>query len=1027
MDYKLKYLKYKQKYLYLKNNEILQFGGDTPNINVIKNISLFTPDSDLDLHLNPIYGFLYTQLGYIENIFNFAPDNNEFKIIRKCFQKINNLVIPTNNLRKIDIDDFARLIAYLYLNHRFEANIDNINKNIYTITNLLKTLQKSVNKDDLILINNNIFKKICTLKIPGIQFELSSNMKYSDLINYLSNYKSELEKIIAPPKFNSKIKEYLPDSYLKYKLEIFYIILVILWYKFNNKAGILKYYQSLNKYLLNDFKIIIPDDYVNTLFTYNDLINPSKDFYSILAYVYYKTFNSIQLLNYESVEYTKNICTSCTRSGCYFPDCGETMLRNFFNIIFYDVVNNNFNYKRLCELEASDELKEFYTKFNSFILQSRNDKINIFNKELNARDAWSIIISNLPDVNYIQTCKLNDGQIYNFELNTGLSKNRISNILQVIKQLFKKINNFEDFEEIEIINNLINITNGLGSITFKKSSTNRQYSIDITNGHYLLEEKKEDLINFDYSYLKEKKYINLLLTKNINEVLTTNINDIYLIKYNNELLIKILNIFGEKIDNEKYKGMIKYIDKNCTNDEKRRITFLLSKIPNFYEYNLEPYGIQFELTPDNKIETLKINSISENELKQMIKLKLLEKIRDLTFGDSFIYPVDNLPNSLTHLTFGSNFDQPVNNLPNNLTHVTFGEQFNQAVDYLPLNLTHATFRTSFDKQIDRLPKNITHLILGFEFNREIEKLPNSITHLTLGYSFNKKVNNLPDSITHLTLGNNFNKEVENLPNSITHLTFGHKFNQQVDKLPNSITHLIFGYDFNRFIYTLPSGITHLTFGDNFNETLEYLPQNITHLTVGINFKEGVDHLPNSLTHLTFSESSIYTRFLNRLPTKLTHLILPDFHVPIDELPHSLTYLKVGNLFNAPIDDLPTSLTYLELGTNFNQPIDNLPKNLTQLILGNDFNQNNVNKLPNSITTLAFYYPVNKQIKLPSCLQQLIIFNYRDKRPSSTIAEIPHTVKKIYLREKLSERFFKDVPTDCIISNFQFFSDISLNI
>ena len=1067
MNYELKYLKYKQKYLYLKNNNFLQFGGDTPNINIIKNISLFMPDSDLDLHFNPIYGFLYAQLGYIENIFNFAPDNDEFKIIKRCFQKINNLVLPTNNLRKIDIDEFAKLSSYLYLNHRFKANIDNIKKNIHILTDLLKKLPKSVNKNDLILINNDIFKKICTLKIPGIQFELSSNMKYLDLINYLSNYKRELEKITIIPKFNSKIKEYLPDSYiLEYKLEIFYIILVILWYKFNNKAGIREYYQSLNKYLLDDFKIIIPDNYANTLFTYNDFINPSKDFYSVLAYVYYKTINSIQLLKYESVEYTKNICSSCTRANCYFPDCGETTLRNFLNIIFYDVVNNSFNYRRLCELEANDKLKEFYTKFNSFTLQSSNNKINIFNKELNARDAWSIIVSNLPNVKYIQSCELNENrQRYIFELNTGLSYNQIPNILEVIKQLFKKINKLEDFEEIEI-NNSLNTTTGLGLITFKKLSTNAQYNINIMDGHYDFNETKEELINFDYSYLKEKKYINLLLNVNIEEILTADINDVYLIKYNNELLIKILNNFGEQIDNKKYEPVIKYIDKNFTNDEKRRIDFLLSKIPNFYEYNLKPYGIEIELTPDNKILTLEINSISDNELQEMIKLKLLEIITHLTFGrffnqivnnlpTSIIYltfgqlfnkAVDNLPKNITHLTFRSNFDQRVDNLPKNITHLTFGVYFDQRVDNLPKNITHLTFGDMFNQPVDNLPDSITHLIFGDMFRQKIDNLPNSITHLTFGSlynvsiykfpnsltcltfgsDFNQQIDHLSNSITHLNFGNNFNQTVDILPDSVTHLTFGQLFNKAAVNLPKNITHLIFGYNFNYLLYNLPISVTHLTVGNNFNEKLKYLPNKITHLTIGNNFNKRLDKLPDSLTHLTFPKSRAFFGSLNRLPKKLTHLILPRYHNTIDNLPHSLIYLEVGDCYNEPIDNLlPPSLSYLELGTDFNQSIDNLPKKLSQLILGSEFNQNNVNNLPNSITTFAYYFPVNKKIKLPSCLQQLIILNNHDTRPSSTMVEIPHTVKKIYLKDKLSERFLKDVPEDCIISNFQNFSDISL--
>ena len=949
MNYKLKYLKYKQKYIILKNNNILQFGGDTPNINVIKNISLFTPDSDLDLHFNPIYGFLYIQLGYIDNIYNFTPDNDEFKIIKKCFHKINNLVLPTNNLRKIDIDDFAKLSVYLYLNHVFKDNVDNIKKNIHTVIDLLKKLSTVANKDDLILIKNDIFKKICNLKISGIQFDIFSNMKYSDLINSLSNYKRELQKIITPPTFNSKIKEYLPDSYFKeYKLEKFYIILVILWYKFNNKAGIVQYYQSLNKYLLNDFKIIIPDDYANILFTYNDFINPGKDFYSILAYIYHININSMQLLNYESVEYTKNMCTSCTRKGCYFPDCGETTLRNFLNIVFYDDVNNCFNYKRLCELGANDKLKEFYTKFNSFAAQTSTDKIKIFNKELNARDAWSMIISNLPDVNYIQKCESKeDEQIYNFELNTALSKNSVPNILEVIKQLFLIIKKIEDFEEIKIIDNSLD-EDGLGIITFEKLSTNAQYTINISDKHYELEEEKKEMIDFNYAYLKEKKYIDLLLNKNTGQIITTNINDLYLINYKNNLSLLLLILFncGNKLEDKKYEGIIKYIDANCTDDEKSRTPFLLSKIPKFYEYNLEPYGIEIKLTPDNEILTIKFNLITHIELTKMIKLKLLEKTTDLTFGKEFNYPVNNLPSSIIHLTFGKKFNQSVNHLPSSIIHLTFGRNFNQLIDNLPSSITHLTFYNEFYKSI---------------FNQSVDNLPSSITHLAFGRNFNQSVNNLPSSITHLTFGTNFNQSVDNLPGCITHLTFGDNFDQSVDNLPDYITHLTFGYAFNQSVDNLPNSITHLTFGDNFDQLVDNLPNSITHLTFGNYFNQLVDNLPNSITHLTFGNN---------------------FNQLVDNLPNSITHLTLLSQFSQPVDNLPN--TIVELFCNFSDEIK-LPHCLKKLIIITEFDHDYIK------------YRIFKKMKIPHTVTEIIV----DKRFLPFLEDVSKTciiTEPIWLRK-----------------------------
>ena len=55
MSYYEKYLKYKNKYLELKNLLNLQYGGDKPVIRYIDQINLFT-DPEMEAYLNPIYG-----------------------------------------------------------------------------------------------------------------------------------------------------------------------------------------------------------------------------------------------------------------------------------------------------------------------------------------------------------------------------------------------------------------------------------------------------------------------------------------------------------------------------------------------------------------------------------------------------------------------------------------------------------------------------------------------------------------------------------------------------------------------------------------------------------------------------------------------------------------------------------------------------------------------------------------------------------------------------------------------------------
>jgi len=1028
MTYFEKYLKYKKKYLLLKNAP-LQLGGDAPNIYVLKNISLFTPDSDLDLHLNPVYGFLYTNIGYIDDIFNFGIDNSEYKIIRKCFHKLDNKVVPVKDLRiTVPIDDFCKLISYLYLQHLFKDSIDKIRKIIDKLNNFLL-------KGTDINRQKYIENKLSDFKIDGIELN-SSDVSSSNINGLLEYYKKELNKIIIPPKFKSSlIKNYFPQTHIKdYNLNIFYIILVILWSKFGDKSGILEYYESLNKYLLNQFKITIPEDFTNTLFTLDEIVNPKKDFYSILVNIYYKNIQSIQILGYEKVDYVANICNSCTRPNardrCYFPDCGETTLRNFFNIIFYNEITNTFNLRRLCELEASENLKEYYTKFNSMASQANKTSKNIFGKELNARDAWAYIVSNLEDVNYLQKCELKADNIeYKFEINTGKSSKNILNILEVIGNLLK-VNRFEDFTEIEIIENSVDI-NGFGKIKFKNKSTNAYYEFKLNKGHYDLIEIKEGTIATDYTHLNisQQKYLDLLLGKNIKEILEKDINDIYLINYRNkEILISVLNNYCEKLEDIRYNKVLKYINEVFSPDEKRRTNLFLSKISNLRNYNLKQYGIDIIFENDNVITKLDYSVSSSQKIidfpqnithittganyngpfnnlpscltnltiakgfnenvdilpKKLIYLDLGEdfnqpldnlpkSLTQLNFGFEFNQPVDNLPKSLTQLNFGYNFNQPVDNLPKSLTHLTFGEAFNHLVDKLPTDLTHLTFEEAFNQPVDKLPKDLTQLTFGYYFNQPVDELPKDLIELTFGYSFNQPVDKLPKRLSILKFGESFNQPVDELPKDLTQLTFGYNFNQSVDKLPKDLIQLTFGYNFNQPIYSLPSTITHLYFNMAFNHPVDILPCRLKQLTFSqlSEFNQPVNTLPSTIKQLTFGRT--FNQQVDNLPKDLTELTFgAAFNKLVDNLPKNLTHLKFGRFFNKQVNSLPSTLKHLTFRDAFNQPVDYLPKDLTELTFGDAFNQL-VDNLPKSLTILRFGKNFNKPVdKLPNTLTALTL-------------------------------------------------------
>jgi len=99
--YRKKYIRYKIKYLELKNNylNMEMIGGDLPYITNIEKINLFNPDikshKDMEPYLNPIYGLIMCKSGYIKNNFYLLD--------------ISNIII--NNLCSVS--------TYLFLFHKY--------------------------------------------------------------------------------------------------------------------------------------------------------------------------------------------------------------------------------------------------------------------------------------------------------------------------------------------------------------------------------------------------------------------------------------------------------------------------------------------------------------------------------------------------------------------------------------------------------------------------------------------------------------------------------------------------------------------------------------------------------------------------------------------------------------------------------------------------------------------------------------------------------------------------------------------
>ena len=286
------------------------------------------------------------------------------------------------------------------------------------------------------------------------------------------------------------------------------------------------------------------------------------------------------------------------------------------------------------------------------------------------------------------------------------------------------------------------------------------------------------------------------------------------------------------------------------------------------------------------------------------------------------------------MSFGKSFVQPVDHLPQALRHLRFGYKFNHSVDHLP-NLETLTLGNAFTRSIDLLPQTLTKLIVEGPgaFNQKIPSLPN-LTNLSIFSQFNQPLDHLPSSVTSLVL-----LAISKVPASktLTHLCC---YGDLISSIPDSLTSLN---------CTRPSPATMEIISKSSISSLEYtlqnvglihcLPESLTTLVLTrftrFSMTTKIAYLPASLTRLEF-HGNLKVYSANNLPPSLTHLILFSCKQPIDCFPPNLTHLSFASTFNHSITGkLPQTLKSLELGTGFSQPLRSLPLSL-KVLTGNVF-------------------------------------------------------------------------------------------
>ena len=1003
-----KYIKYKLKYTKLKHiysemGMINMSGGGKPSIDILKGIGLFEPDSDIDLHLNPIYGFLWMELGAISNYYNFGNKQMDptAHLIQNIFHQVPGTLQPTKELlQTITPEDLGKFLGMRYyykvnlkeqfknitqLQMKLRKDIKNFNtydkqkknsqspklkesarellaKNVIVIEEQIKrlVLEEYASYDipiDIQSVNvrmeahdalhgNNTKESIKTdEKMSEIIATVTMVLKLFDLS--LENFKNSAI-IESHPLIGKHIEHYGKWTLDNDSVELFYTVLAVVWWVSNDKKGIENYYRGVNSVLPASMQVIIPHNfkalhfnkgnYVDSELTISaygrEQIMAAPNFYLTLAKIYKMFKKSIDL---QTQEYT-----TITPCNIDFADCGETSLRDFLQIITYD--EGIFNLEILRQLGGNENIITFFKVFNTNSSQASSEQRTIFGQELNARDAWGLVVSNLPNVNYINKCSYN-GSLFHYEMNDGSGKIPLgsgyeSNMLCMIRDLFTKINDWSVFRKI-IPTCDVNVT-GLNTShhgTIIVNAPLGTFVWTLMQHHYDMRERKESkgVINIDDLTVNEKFYTYLMKTsteetvKNYIPLESHNKKWYYFLDLSNaEDVIMLANKNSENgvniVDDNYYNSMIFHILDKFDNDKVHRTEFNLNKLqPNtIHKYYERVHNVMYD---DSKLKN--INNVVEIKIKADIKgnyfLHYFQNLKKLTMANGYASvntmasagiskrELDSLGGlrNLQHLQFGDNFD------------IVLGDSLNTLI-----SLQHIVFGKNFNKRLNNSLNNLVNLesiIFGENYN---QFLSDSLSTLT--------------KLEYIKFGNRFNKSLGTSLNSLRNLkqiTFGNMFDQNLGTSLYTLQNLkriTFGHDFNQPLGTSLQGLTNLEqilLGNGYNQdsriSFTNLPKLIT-LNLGKSFSYYAPNMfngSNNISHLTMGGNTSFGTIINI----------------ISRMP-SLVHLNLGKTFNRPLGVFPESLVnlrLLEFGDEFNNPLDNaLEKlvNLESLVFGKKFNQ-----------------------------------------------------------------------------------------
>jgi hypothetical protein len=867
INYYKKYIKYKNKYLEIKN----QIGG-IPLRDIIFQI-LEIEDPEINFYLNPIFGYVYYSNGFIFNYKYFYPETSIGKIIiiDKVFNQVGNVIQPSQyllpKLTCLELGIIAGLL-YLICIKKFEK----YKINIYDYPIYKTSIQADKSK-------------------PSEGSKKRSKMISTSFYNAFYNASTESEL-----------------------LDLFRLLLVILWWKIENKKNIEEYYDGLNYVFsgkINQDKLrIIPFN----LITETPKTIEFKELF----------INSQSLIELTEMGQPKHFCSNVVfiDSGTIineeeYPNCGENVLNNLFNILEY-FYSENF----VCKLESLAANHKLINYYKTFTKENINKEINFYGNESDFMAAWSHVVSNLNNVNYNRR-GIRDCKEYKFEIKSGFSQipNKL-NILQVISELIPDVNSWEDFTtkfndkfKFKITEDIDSL--GYGNIIININSLN--FNINLIENHYEISQYKEIVEKrIQFQNIEDEKIKNLIY---INLNINPNQNFKY-IKWTNTTLIELIR--NNEISDEIYSKIVNFGINNFTDDENINLSINLnkisdksilikSKILNLSRFDGELHDSLSALINLKDLNLTKYNHQLNGSLSTLTNLEIL----NLYF---YNMPLNNSLSKLINLKDLNltNYNHQLNGSLSTLINLNFLQlnnynyQLNGSLSTLiklkDLNLTN------YNHQLNGSLSTLINLEILY-FNLYDEPLNNSLSTLI-------KLKNLYLFEYDIELNGSLST-LKNL--EILYLTnYNHQLNGSLSILTNLETLYLDSYN-----YRLNGSLSTLTNLEILNLYFYNMPLNNS-LSTLINLKD------LNLTNYNHQLNNSLSTLIN-----LNFLQLNNYNMPLNGSLSTLTNLETLYLdkYTHQLNNSSSTLTNLTLHFNNRQNSHDLP-NITITYIGE--NQSSIN-------------------------------------------------------------------------------------